>query len=221
MSVPVLALAHCPLTPQAVAEYVGLPTAPHVPEDFDAVEAEVERRGWDFTEMVCESLLTGSGHVVCADGMSPFGRPGIRSFLVFGELYPPDPDDEPLDNGPWLYGLIDDWQALPGWSGQRPCTAQDCEAVLARAARTVAEHLGAEPERTVPSADEALGPSLPQYIWRTGTHALIVGPASDNGPYGYLTHLQLSCTPLDCAPELPPAGEEEALRGWIRAHIDW
>lgn len=50
---------------------------------------------------------------------------------------------------------------------------------------------------------------------------LVLGPAADNGPYGYLTHLQLSLTPLTCAPELPPAADENALEAWISAHIDW
>ncbi|CAM5233951.1 putative protein OS=Streptomyces microflavus OX=1919 GN=Smic_19510 PE=4 SV=1 [Streptomyces microflavus] len=65
------------------------------------------------------------------------------------------------------------------------------------------------------------GPAMTHRIWRTPTHALILGPAADNGPYGYLTHLQLSCTPLGCAPELPPAVDGDALTEWITAHVDW
>ncbi|WP_164204820.1 hypothetical protein [Streptomyces parvus] len=40
-------------------------------------------------------------------------------------------------------------------------------------------------------------------------------------PSRYLIHLQLSLTPLSCAPELPPAADEKALEAWITAHIDW
>lgn len=66
-----------------------------------------------------------------------------------------------------------------------------------------------------------VGPAMTHRIWRTPTHALILGPAADNGPYGYLTHLQLSCTPLGGAPELPPAVDGDALTEWITAHVDW
>ncbi|NGO79238.1 hypothetical protein G6045_26820 [Streptomyces sp. YC504] len=84
------------------------------------------------------------------------------------------------------------------------------------------EQLGAGPERTVVSdATVVTGPAMTHRIWRTATHALVVGPHADNGPYGYLTHLQLSLTPLGCGPELPPAGDEKALAQWITAHVDW
>ncbi|SEB91853.1 hypothetical protein SAMN04490357_0722 [Streptomyces misionensis] len=52
------------------------------------------------------------------------------------------------------------------------------------------------------------GLALTHRIWRTPTHALILGPSADEGPYGYLTHLRLSQAPLSCAPDLPPAGAE-------------
>ncbi|MET7621926.1 hypothetical protein [Streptomyces sp. NPDC005408] len=223
MPVPVHALAHRPLTAAAVAELLDLPTAPPVAEDFDALDSELRRRGcgWEH-ELVADSFRTGSAHVLCTDGPSPFGTPEARHFLVFGELYPVDPDDEDLDNGPWLYELMADWQQQPGWTGHRPATVQDCETVLAQAAQTVTEHLGAAPERTILSdAAVVTGPSLTHRVWRTPTHALVVGPAADNGPYGYLTHLQLSYTPLTCGPELPPADDEDALPGWITSHIDW
>lgn len=223
MSVPVHALAHRALTAAAVAELVALPTAPHVPDDADAVAAELRRRGWSWEhELVCDSFRTGHGQVLCTDGFSPFGCPDARSFLVFGELYPVDPEDEDLTNGPWLYGLMDDWQRQPGWSGRRPATDQDCEAVLAQAARAVTEHLGTDPERTLLSSEAVVtGPPLTHRVWRTPTHALVLGPAADNGPYGYLTHLQLSCTPLACGPDLPPADDEDGLAKWISAHVDW
>ncbi|WP_245727813.1 hypothetical protein [Streptomyces vietnamensis] len=223
MSVPVHALAHRPLTTEAVAELVALPAVPPVPDDVDAVEAEVRLRGWHWEDaLVCESFRTAHGHVLCTDVVSPFGCPEARTFLVFGEVYPVDPHDEDMANASWLYGLVDRWQEQPGWSGSRPSTVEACEAVLARAARAVTDHLGTPPERTVLSAESLVtGPPLTHRIWRTATHALVLGPAADNGPYGYLTHLQLSCTPLDCGPGLPPAEDEDGLAAWIAAHIDW
>ncbi|MEV4428887.1 hypothetical protein AB0K23_26580 [Streptomyces sp. NPDC049602] len=223
MSVPVHALAHRPLTAEAVAELVALPAVPPVPEDSDAVDAEVELRGWAWEDaLVCDSFRTAHGHVLCSDVVNPFGCPDARTFLVFGELYPVDPHDEDMANASWLYGLVGHWQEQPGWSGSRPSTVSECEDVLVRAARVVTEHLGTEPERTVLSAEGVVtGPALTHRVWRTPTHALVLGPASDNGPYGYLTHLQLSCTPLICAPELPPADDEDGLAAWIAAHIDW
>ncbi|MEU6946470.1 hypothetical protein ABZ957_14750 [Streptomyces sp. NPDC046316] len=223
MPLPVHALAHRPLTAEAVAELLELPGAPHVPEDFDAVDTVVQQRGWRWEhELVCESFRTAHGHVLCSDGMSPFGRPDARTFLVFAELYPVDPDDESVVNESWLLGLVDDWQQQPGWTGHRPCTNHDCETVLAEAAQAVTAHLGTGPERTVlSSATVVTGPPLTHRIWRTATHALVLGPHADNGPYGLLTHLQLSCTPLNCGPDLPPADDEDALAGWITAHVDW
>ncbi|QLJ06321.1 hypothetical protein HZZ00_15720 [Streptomyces sp. NEAU-sy36] len=85
------------------------------------------------------------------------------------------------------------------------------------------ETLGAGPERTLVSDHTVgFGLALTHRIWRTPTHALILGPSADAGPYGYLTHLRLSQTPLSCAPGLPPAGaeHEEALKTWITAHTD-
>lgn len=222
MPIPVHALAHRPLTAGAVAELVALPTAPHVPDDFESRNVEVQKRGWAWEDLVCDSFRTGYGHVLCTDGSNPFGRPEVRHFLVFGEVYPVDPDDEEVTNGEWLYELIDDWQQLPGWSGRRPCTDQDCETVLEQAAQAVTEHLGQSPERTLlSSAATVTGPALTHRIWRTPTHALVLGPASDNGPYGYLTHLQLSYTPLTCGPDLPPADDTDSLDRWISAHVDW
>lgn len=226
MPTPVHALAHRPLTAEAVAELVALPTAPHIPDDGDAIDAELRRRGWGWEpELVCGSLRTGHGHghILCTDGLSPFGRPDARHFLVFGEPYPHDPDDERMTNGPWLYDIMDDWQRQPGWSGRRPCTDQDCESVLAQAEQAVAQHLGTAPERTILSAEAVVtGTPLTHRVWRTPTHALVLGPAADNGPYGYLTHLQLSCTPLSRGPDLlPPADDEDGLAGWISAHVDW
>ncbi|MYV58435.1 hypothetical protein GTW37_01275 [Streptomyces sp. SID4931] len=98
-----------------------------------------------------------------------------------------------MANAPWLRGQMDLWCGTTGCERREPCTEQDCEATLAQAARAVTGHLGAGPERTLP----------------------------DNGPYGHLTHLQLSLTPLSCVPELPPAADEKALEAWITAHIDW
>ncbi|MFQ6199019.1 hypothetical protein [Streptomyces sp. NPDC000405] len=223
MPLPIHALAHRPLTAGAVAELVSLAAASHVADDFDAVEDEVRRRGWSWEDsLVCESFRTADQHVLCCDSASPFGDPDARTFLVFGELYPVNPHDEDMANGPWLYGLMDRWQELPGWSGRRPGTDEDCEAVLAQAAQVVTAHLGAPPERTISSSAALVaGPALTHRVWRTLTHALILGPAADNGPYGYLTHLQLSCTPLSCGPDLPSADDEDGLADWMAAHIDW
>ncbi|WP_229870623.1 type 2 periplasmic-binding domain-containing protein [Streptomyces phaeofaciens] len=223
MPTPVHALAHRPLTASAVAELVALPTTLDVPEDDDAVDAEMRRRGWSWEpSLVCDSFCTASGHVLCTDGISPFGQPDARHFLVFGQLYPVDPEDDDMANGPWLYGLMDHWERQPGWSGHRPGTDQDCETVLAQAAQAVTEHLGTAPERTVPSSEAMVaGPALTQRIWRTATHALVLGPAADHGPYGYLSHLQLSYTPLTCGPDLPPPDDEDSLTRWITAHVDW
>ncbi len=145
MPISVHALAHRPLTTAAVAELVALPTTPYVPEDVDAVDAEVRQRGWSWEhELVCDSFRPGCGHVLCTDGISPFGRSDARYSLVFGQLYPVDPDDGNMTNGPWLYSLMDDWQQQPGWSGRRPGTDQDCERVLAQAAQAVTGYLGAD-----------------------------------------------------------------------------
>ncbi|MBT2439930.1 hypothetical protein J7E93_07305 [Streptomyces sp. ISL-36] len=84
-------------------------------------------------------------------------------------------------------------------------------------------HLGRAPERPIrsPAAVVMSAPVLTHRLWRTATHALVLGPASDNGPYGYLTHLQLSYTPLSCGPDLPSADDEDGLADWISAHVDW
>ncbi|MEU6511603.1 hypothetical protein [Streptomyces sp. NPDC046942] len=223
MAIPVHALVHRPLTVQAVAELVALPTAPQVPDDSDAMTEEMRRRGWEWEhQLVCDSFRTAHQHVVCDEYGNPFGNAGSRTFLVFGEVYPVDPSDEDMRNGPWLYGYIEGWEQVPGWVSRRPSTDEDCEAVLAQAAQAVTEHLGEAPERTTASSYTAgIGPELTHRIWRTPTHALILGPTADNGPYGYLTHLQLSSTPLTCAPDLPPAGDKDGLDRWIAAHIDW
>lgn len=215
--------AYRPLTVDAVAEFVGLPTARRVTEDADAVDAELRGRGWSWeNDLVCDSLRTRYGHVLCSDELSPFGHPDARNFLVFGELYPLDPQDEHMTNESWLRGHMDDWCQLPGWESREACTDKDCETVLAQAAQAVTEYLGTEPERTLlSSAAVVTGPDLSHRIWRTSTHALVLGPAADNGPYGYLTHLQLSCTPLSCGPDLPTADDEDALADWITAHVDW
>lgn len=218
---PVHALAHRPLTAEDVAELVGLPTEPKVPEEDE--EEVVARRGWSWEHgLVCDALRTGGGHVLCSESYVPFGDPGTRTFLVFGEVYPVDPADPEMRNAPWLSGLLDDWGRQPGWTGIRPATTEDCERVLADAADAVTAHLGRAPERTVVSdAAVVTGPAMVHRVWRTSTHALVLGPCADNGPYGFLTHLQLSCTPLACGPELPPASDTDALEKWITAHIDW
>lgn len=58
--------------------------------------------------------------------------------------------------------------------------------------------------RTILSSEAVVtGPALMHRIWRTPTHALVLGPAADNGPYGYLTHLQLSLNPTHLPPVRP------------------
>ncbi len=216
-------LARRPLTPAAVAEFLALPTEPPVDDAFEAVDAELARRGWAWEhELVCDSFLTGHGHVLCSDGRNPFGHADAPSFLVFGELYPFDAADEDMANESWLRAQMELWSRAPGWQREEACTYQDCEDILAQAARAVTEHLGALPERTLLSdAAVVTGPAMTHRVWRTPTHALVLGPAADNGPYGHLTHLQLSCTPLTRAPELPPIADETALSAWITAHVDW
>ncbi|WP_329345908.1 hypothetical protein [Streptomyces microflavus] len=223
MPSPVHILACRPLTRGAVAEFVALPTGPPVGDDFEAVDVELARRGWVWEEeRVSGSFITGYGHVLCSDGRNPFGHPQGRSFLVFGEVYPAQERDEHMTGEPWLLETMDLWTRTPGWERYEACSDQDCEALLTRAARAVTQHLGTPPERTVLSdAAVVVGPAMTHRIWRTPTHALILGPAADNGPYGYLTHLQLSCTPLGGAPELPPAVDGDALTEWITAHVDW
>ncbi|WKE67858.1 hypothetical protein [Streptomyces sp. WP-1] len=212
MPIPVHALAHRPLTVEAVAELVALPYVSPVDEgDEAAVEAELRRRGRQSEDLVCESFRTGHGHVLCSDAFSPFGELKARAFLVFGELYPVGPDDEGMVNGTWLNGYMEGWEQLPGWRGLRPATGQDCETVLARAAGVVAEVIGAAPERALVSAHTTgPGPALTHRVWRTPAHALILGPRADEGPYGYLTHLQLSSTPLTCASDLSAATTRES-----------
>ena len=223
MPSPVHALAHCPLTPAAVAEFLALPQQPATEGDFDALDAVLRARDWSWEhECLTDSYRTGFGHPLCTEGVAPFGDPTARSFLAFGELYPVDPDDEDLDNMPWLGDLVDDWGRAPGWTVRRPSTVEACVEVLDRAADAVAAHLGAAPERTVTSdAAVVTGPPMPHRIWRTATHAVIVGPHADNGPYGYLTPLQLAASPLGLAPELPPADDAAGLDHWIEAHVDW
>ncbi|MFJ3213744.1 hypothetical protein [Streptomyces flaveolus] len=101
MPTPVHALAHCPLTPAAVAEFPNLPQQAPVADDFDAFDAVVRAQGWSWEhECLTDSYRTGFGHPLCTEGDTPFGDPTARRFLAFGELYPVDPDDEDLDNMP-------------------------------------------------------------------------------------------------------------------------
>ncbi|WP_314253944.1 hypothetical protein [Streptomyces sp. DSM 40907] len=213
MPIPVHACAHRPLTAEAVAALVALPAELHVhDDDLDRV---IQQRGWSWEhDLVCDSFRSAYGHVLCTEGRHPFGHPGARHFLVFGQVYPVDPDDASMTNGRWLYGLMDDWQMQAGWNGRRTGTDQDCEHVLAQAARAVTAHVGSAPERTtLSSAAVVTGPALTHRIWRTPTHAPLLGPAADNGPYGYLTHLQLSYTPLSCGPDLPLEEDEDGRPG--------
>ncbi|MFB8040830.1 hypothetical protein ACFC8F_05955 [Streptomyces hydrogenans] len=221
MSAHVHALAHKSLTVSAVADFIGCPFEPRVPEQD--VEEVVERRGWSWEHsLVCDSLVTHHGLVLCSESYVPFGFPDARHLLVFGEVYPIDENDDEMRNGPWLFPIVDGWQKQPGWTGKRPATVDDCESVLTRAAQAVTAYLGSTPERTIVSdATTVTGPAMTHRIWRTPTHALVLGPHADNGPYGYLTHLQLSLTPLACAPDLPPAHDTDALNRWITAHVDW
>ncbi|MER6335199.1 hypothetical protein ABT298_39115 [Streptomyces sp. NPDC001034] len=167
MPIPVHVLAHRPLTPEAVAELVALPFEAPVGEDRDAVEEELRRRGWDREDLVCESFRTGHGHVLCSEDYSPFGELEARTFLVFGQMYPVDPDDEKMVNGTWLNGYMEGWERVPGWSGLRPATDQDCESVLKQAAGAVTEVLDRPPN----------GPSCP----RTSVGDVGHQPVGDRG----------------------------------------
>ncbi|MFI8320688.1 hypothetical protein [Streptomyces sp. NPDC085529] len=221
MSDRVHALAHKPLAVAAIADFIGYPFEQRIPEE--AFAEAVERRGWSWADdLVCDALLTNHGHVLLSESYVPFGFPDTRHLLVFGEVYPVDEDDHEMGNGPWLFPIVDDWQKQPGWTGKRPATVEDCERVLARAAQAVTVCLGSSPERTIVSdAAVVTGPAMTHRVWRTPSHALVLGPHADNGPYGYLTHLQLSLTPLACAPDLPSADDTGALRRWITVHVDW
>jgi hypothetical protein len=217
------ALAHCPLTPAAAAEFLTLPQQPVPADDSDALDTVMRARGWEWEhECLTDAYRTGFGHPLYTEGETPFGDPTAQCFLVFGELYPVDPHDEDLVNMPWLDKVVDKWGRAPGWTVQRPSTVETCTEALDRAADAVTAHLGAPPERTVISdAAVMTGPPMPHRIWRTATHAVIVGPHVDNGPYGYLTHLQLAASPLGLAPGLPPADDTAAVDRWIETHVDW
>ncbi|TDT42121.1 hypothetical protein EV562_10190 [Streptomyces sp. BK208] len=223
MPAPVHALAQCSLSPAAVAEFLALPRQPVSGEEFDVLDAAVRARGWSREhDCLTDAYRTGFGHLLCTEGNSPSADPAARRFLAFGELCPLDPDDEDLANLSWLGELVDDWGRAPGWTVRRPSTVEACVEVLDRAADAVTAHLGSPAERTVTSdAAVVTGPAMPHRIWRTDTEAVIVGPHADNGPYGYLTHLQLAASPLGLAPELPPADDTAALDRWIETHVDW
>ncbi|OIK28288.1 hypothetical protein [Streptomyces malaysiense] len=144
MPIPVPALTHRPLTAEAVAELVALPYVPPVDEDDEAaVEAELRRRDWWWEDLVRDSFRTGHGHVPCSDAFSPFGELRARAFLVFGGMYPVDPEDESMADGTWLNGYMEGWERLSGRRGLRPATDRDREAVLAEAAGAVTEVLDA------------------------------------------------------------------------------
>ncbi|MFR9793338.1 hypothetical protein ACL07V_32495 [Streptomyces sp. MB22_4] len=100
MPLPVHALAHRPLTTEAVAELVALPFVAPVGEDHDAVDEELRRRGWDREDLVRESFRTGHGHVLRSDDDSPFGELEARTFLL-----PPADDGQALAD--WITAHID------------------------------------------------------------------------------------------------------------------
>ncbi|MFD4370578.1 hypothetical protein [Streptomyces sp. NPDC058486] len=56
---------------------------------------------------------------------------------------------------------------------------------------------------------------------RSWEHGLIDGAVVVTDPYGYLTHLQLSYTPLGYSPDLPAEQDGAALERWVIAHVDW
>ncbi|MFI1363876.1 hypothetical protein [Streptomyces griseochromogenes] len=43
--------------------------------------------------------------------------------MSLGEMYPVDPDDARVTNGPWLYGLMGAPPPTPSYSDRRPTTA--------------------------------------------------------------------------------------------------
>lgn len=113
MPIPVHALAHRPLTAEAVAEFVALPAVPHIPDDGDAVDEELRRRGWSRQhELVCDSFLTGHGHVLCTDGVNPFGQPDARQLREV--VVRPELSCTPLGCGPEL-PAADDADGLTKW----------------------------------------------------------------------------------------------------------
>jgi hypothetical protein len=52
-------------------------------------------------------------------------------------------------------------------------------------------------------------------------HSAVPTPGTSSQGFVPCHHLQLSYTPLTCASELPPEGDEEGLAKWISAHVDW
>jgi hypothetical protein len=146
-------------------------------------------------------------------GVRISGLPGLRRGVSV------DPEDEAVTDGEWLYDLMDERQHLPGWSGRRPCTDQDREAVLEEP-RTCSERAPRrDPERTIlSSAAVVTGPALPHRIWRSPTHAL--GPTSDNGSIASSPHAAFVQASL--LQSRPAARDGEVgLGNWISAHVDW
>ncbi|ROQ70681.1 hypothetical protein EDD93_5205 [Streptomyces sp. 840.1] len=206
---PVHSLAHSPLSAASVRELLAMPAMPPVPEEefYEYTEAEL---GWEFTDLVCDAVLTRHHHVLWYEG-APLGDPEATLILTFGEAYPvepPDPDEYGRDA---LVELIGDWAALPGWELLEEPALAECEAVLDRAAEVVVAELG-PPLRTLRADDRlGLGPHLWCRIWRMGEHGVVLAPREDGGPYGYLTHLTLTVHPWPAGEELP-AGDEDCLR---------
>lgn len=213
----VTALAHSPLTAAAVRDLLEIPRAAPVPDD-DFVEHSETALGWGITDLVCDADLTRHGHVLSYDVWNPLGDPNATFHLVFAEACPHRagmPDD--------TRSLTDDvraWAETPGWRFLAGPSDDQCEAVLAEAARTVSEVLGCRPRRTVRTDDRfGMGPHALCRIWRTGDHAAVLGPLADEGAYGYLTHLLLALVPCPSEEELPR--DDSALIDWIHKRIDW
>lgn len=212
----VKALAHSPLTTEAVRELLEIPESPPVPDD-DFIAHSEKVLGWGFTDLVCDADLTRHGHVLSYDVDNPLGNPEAAFHLVFGEAYPYRPDMP--DEAESLTDDVRTWAETPGWHFRTDPGLDGCEAVLAEAAQTVSAVLGCPPQQTVRTDDHfSMGPHALCRIWRTSGHAVVLTPLADEGPYGYLTHLALALLPCPAEEELP--ADDTALKNWVLKRID-
>lgn len=213
----VKALAASTLTAPAVRDLLALPVMAPVPDD-DFLDHSADALGWEFTTLVCDADRTRNGHVLSYDEDNPLGSETATFNLVFAEAYPYDPEEEA--NVRWLTDDVRGWADELGWRFSTDATPDICETLLAEASATVSGVLGGEPARTVRSDGQfSMGPFALCRIWRTGTHAVVVTPLQDHGPYGYLTHFVLVLTPCPAGEELP--ADDAALRAWVLDRIDW
>ncbi|MGI5403636.1 hypothetical protein ACQEVG_30120 [Streptomyces sp. CA-135486] len=170
------------------------------------------RLGWVYEhERVCDAFRTGHGHVLWASKyVDSLGAPDACFVLTFANSCPQDPEDP--DDDSWDE-LMQDWGELPGWQFTTAPSQADFGASLTQAASVVESELG-PPERIVPADDDCLGPPMQYRVWRTRSHALVVGACPDNGPFGYLTMGVAALRPWRSDDPLP-AGDRDILN-WLK-----